>query len=32
VGDEAKLGLPLDQRTIANVMHDAGYATALVSK
>ena len=32
VGDEAKLGLPLDQRTIANVMHDAGYATALVGK
>ncbi len=32
VGDEAKLGLPLDQRTIANVLHDAGYATALVGK
>jgi len=32
VGDEAKLGLPLDQLTIANVMHDAGYATALVGK
>jgi arylsulfatase A-like enzyme len=32
VGDEAKIGLPLDQRTIANVMHDAGYATALVGK
>lgn len=32
VGDEAKLGLPLDQRTIANVMHDAGYATALIGK
>lgn len=32
VGDEAKLGLPLDQRTIANVMHDADYATALVGK
>ena len=31
-GDEAKLGLPLDQRTIANVLHDAGYATALVGK
>lgn len=31
-GDDAKLGLPLDQRTIANVMHDAGYATALVGK
>ena len=32
VGDEAKLGLPLDQRTIANALHDAGYATALVGK
>lgn len=32
VGDEAKLGLPLDQRTIANVLHDAGYATALAGK
>lgn len=32
VGDEAKLGLPLDQRTIANVMHDAGYATSLIGK
>lgn len=32
VGDEAKLGLPLDQRTIANVLHDAGYATALIGK
>jgi arylsulfatase A-like enzyme len=32
VGDEAKLGLPLDQRTIANVMNDAGYSTALVGK
>jgi arylsulfatase A-like enzyme len=32
VGDEAKLGLPLDQRTIANELHDAGYATALVGK
>jgi len=32
VGDESKLGLPLDQRTIANVLHDAGYATALVGK
>ena len=30
VGDEAKLGLPLDQRTIANVLHDAGYATSLI--
>ena len=26
------LGLPLDQRTIANHLHDAGYATALVGK
>ncbi len=32
VGDEAKLGLPLDQRTIANALHDAGYATALIGK
>lgn len=32
VGDEAKLGLPLDQRTIANVLHDAGYATSLIGK
>lgn len=32
VGDEAKLGLPLDQRTIANELHDAGYATTLVGK
>lgn len=32
VGDEAKLGLPLDQRTIANVLHDSGYATALIGK
>jgi arylsulfatase A-like enzyme len=32
VGDEARLGLPLDQRTIANELHDAGYATALVGK
>ncbi len=27
--DEAKLGLPLDQRTLANDLHDAGYRTAL---
>jgi arylsulfatase A-like enzyme len=32
VGDEARLGLPLDQRTLANYLHDAGYATALVGK
>lgn len=31
-GDEAKLGLPLDQRTIANVLHDGGYATSLIGK
>jgi arylsulfatase A-like enzyme len=32
VGDEAKLGLPLDQRTIADHFHTAGYATALIGK
>jgi arylsulfatase A-like enzyme len=32
VGDEAKLGLPLDQRTIANELRDTGYATALIGK
>lgn len=32
VGDEEKLGLPLDQRTIANHLKDAGYATALIGK
>ena len=26
-GDEATLGLPLDQRTLADYLHDAGYAT-----
>jgi arylsulfatase A-like enzyme len=31
-GDENKLGLPLDQRTIADRMHAAGYATGLVGK
>jgi arylsulfatase A-like enzyme len=31
-GDESKLGLPLDQRTIADRMHAAGYATGLVGK
>lgn len=31
-GDEAKLGLPLDQRTIANELHDAGYATGIMGK
>ena len=32
VGNEAELGLPLDQRTIGNQLKDAGYATALVGK
>ncbi len=32
VGDEAKLGLPLDLRTLANHLKDAGYATALFGK
>jgi len=32
VGDEAKLGLPLDQRTIADHLKAAGYATALIGK
>src|SRR5579862_3706952 len=32
VGDESKLGLPLDQKTIADRLHDAGYATGLVGK
>ena len=32
VGNEADLGLPLDQRTIANHLKEAGYATALVGK
>ncbi len=27
-----ELGLPLDQRTLANDLHDAGYATGLVGK
>jgi len=31
-GDKAKLGLPLDQRTLANYLHDAGYVTGLVGK
>jgi arylsulfatase A-like enzyme len=31
-GDETKLGLPLDQRTIADRLHAAGYATGLVGK
>jgi len=32
VGDEAKLGLPLDQRTIADHLKAAGYATSLIGK
>jgi arylsulfatase A-like enzyme len=32
VGDEANLGLPLDQRTIADRLRGAGYATALIGK
>jgi arylsulfatase A-like enzyme len=32
VGEEAKLGLPLDQRTIADHLRGAGYATGLVGK
>lgn len=32
VGLEAKLGLPLDQRTIADLLRSAGYATGLVGK
>jgi arylsulfatase A-like enzyme len=31
-GDETKLGLPLDQRTIADHLRSAGYATGLVGK
>jgi arylsulfatase A-like enzyme len=32
VGEKGKLGLPLDQRTIADRLHSAGYATGLVGK
>jgi arylsulfatase A-like enzyme len=32
VGDETKLGLPLDQRTIADRLREAGYATGLIGK
>lgn len=32
VGNEETLGLPLDRRTIANHLRDAGYATALFGK
>src|SRR5437868_6811180 len=31
-GDESKLGLPLDQQTIADRLRGAGYATGLVGK
>jgi arylsulfatase A-like enzyme len=31
-GDETKLGLPLDERTIADQLHAAGYATGLIGK
>ncbi len=31
-GPDAELGLPLDQRTLGNLMQDAGYATGLVGK
>jgi arylsulfatase A-like enzyme len=32
VGEEARLGLPLDERTIADHLRGGGYATALVGK
>jgi arylsulfatase A-like enzyme len=32
VGEEGKLGLPLDQVTLANLLRSAGYATGLVGK
>ena len=32
VGDEAVLGLPLDERTIADRLKSAGYATAVIGK
>jgi arylsulfatase A-like enzyme len=32
VGKESELGLPLGERTIANVLREAGYATSLVGK
>jgi arylsulfatase A-like enzyme len=31
-GDETRLGLPLDQRTIADYLRSAGYATGLIGK
>jgi arylsulfatase A-like enzyme len=32
VGEESKLGLPLDQRTIADYLRTAGYTTAAIGK
>jgi len=32
VGDEAELGLPLNERTIADTLRGAGYATGLIGK
>jgi len=32
VGDETKLGLPLDEKTIADYLRAAGYSTSLVGK
>jgi arylsulfatase A-like enzyme len=32
VGDETKLGLPLDQKTIADYLKAAGYSTSLIGK
>src|SRR5215831_16789118 len=32
VGEEGKLGLPLDQRTIADLLRAAGYATGAIGK
>jgi arylsulfatase A-like enzyme len=32
VGEEGKLGLPLDQRTIANLLRAVGYRTGLIGK
>lgn len=32
VGEEGKLGLPLDQRTIAQLLRSAGYATGVIGK
>jgi arylsulfatase A-like enzyme len=32
VGEEAKLGLPLNQTTIANLLHSGGYATGVIGK